>query len=188
MGIGVRMKGAAVFLDRDGVINRALVRDGLPYPPASLEGLEVLPEVPCALGKLRALGFRLIVVTNQPDVARGRCSRQAVERMHAHLMATLALDAIFTCYHDSADDCSCRKPRAGLLLQAARVQPIDLGASYMVGDRWRDIEAGQRAGCSTIFVDHAYREPPPVAFDHRVGSLLEAATIIDARARRRCPA
>ncbi|HET6465829.1 MAG TPA: HAD family hydrolase [Nitrospiria bacterium] len=169
------MNGRAVFLDRDGVINRAQVRNGRPYPPADLSALEILPDVPEALERLRAAGFRLIVVTNQPDVARGTQTRAEVEAINAALKARLPLDEIRVCYHDDKDKCRCRKPEAGLLSEAARDAHLDLGACFMVGDRWRDIEAGRRAGCTTIFIDHGYAERRPLDFDHRVKSLSEAS-------------
>ena len=164
----------AVFLDRDGVINRATVRDGKPYPPGSVDELEVLDGVSDALSKLREAGFRLIVVTNQPDVARGAQTRQAVEAMHARLRSALAVDEIVTCYHDG-DTCDCRKPKPGALLDAARRHDVELERSFMVGDRWRDIEAGQRAGCRCLFVDHGYREQQPAEPFVRVTSLAAAA-------------
>jgi len=169
---------AAVFLDRDGVVNRSPVRNGVPHPPAALQELEILPDVPEALTALREHGYLLVVVTNQPDVARGNAREQDVQDIHARLRSTLKLDAVFTCFHGDADNCDCRKPKPGLLLQAAREFDIDLAASFIVGDRWKDIEAGQRAACKTFFIDYGYREPQPSACDYRVGSLLEAARII----------
>lgn len=168
----------AVFLDRDGVINRALVREGKPHPPASLAEMEVLPGVAQALAALRKAGFLLIVVTNQPDVARGTATREVVEKINADLAARLAIDEFRTCFHDSGDGCDCRKPRPGALLAAAKTHGIDLGQSYMVGDRWRDTEAGRRAGCRTIFVDYGYDEKQPESVDYRVRSLPEATQII----------
>jgi D-glycero-D-manno-heptose 1,7-bisphosphate phosphatase len=172
------MRRPAVFLDRDGVINRALVCNGIPCPPASRQDLTILPRVAEALEALTARGYALVVVTNQPDVARGTSSRSAVELIHATLRSELCLDAILTCFHDSADHCDCRKPKPGLLLRAARDLDIELAASFMVGDRWRDIEAGQRAGCRTFFIDAGYEERQPVSCDFRVGSLGEAADIV----------
>lgn len=168
----------AVFLDRDGVINRALVRDGKPYPPQTIDELEVLPGVPEALAQLREAAYLLIVVTNQPDVARGTQSREAVEAMHEALKAQLALDEISACYHDNKENCACRKPAPGMLLEAAEEYLIDLAKSFMVGDRWRDIEAGERAGCTTIFIDYQYDEALTCPPDHIVGSLTEAAAWI----------
>jgi D-glycero-D-manno-heptose 1,7-bisphosphate phosphatase len=185
MGIGAHLNRAAVFLDRDGVLNRAFVRDGIPHPPPSIAALEILPDVAEALRRLRAHGFPLIVITNQPDVARGTASRAQIEGIHRRLQAELDLDAIFTCFHDGGDGCGCRKPRPGLLLEAARSLGIDLSSSFMIGDRRPDMEAGRCVGCRTFFVDHGYGEPPPVDFDFRVGSLLEASTIILGQAASR---
>lgn len=168
----------AVFLDRDGVINRAWVREGKPYPPANLAEMEVLPGVAEALIALREAGFLLIVVTNQPDVARGATSREVVEEINKSLASRLAIDEFRTCFHDSSDGCECRKPQPGALLAAAKIHDIDLGKSYMVGDRWRDTEAGHRAGCKTIFIDHGYVEKQPESVDYRVRSLMEASQII----------
>jgi D-glycero-D-manno-heptose 1,7-bisphosphate phosphatase len=164
----------AVFLDRDGVLNRAEIRDGKPYAPMSLDALQVLEDVPVALRKLRDAGFRLIVVTNQPDVARGAQTRAMVEAMNARLAAELPVDEVVVCYHDG-DDCDCRKPKPGALLDAARRHGLELEQSFMVGDRWRDIEAGQRAGCRCLFVDRGYREQQPAAPFVRVESLAAAA-------------
>ncbi|HET7697873.1 MAG TPA: HAD family hydrolase [Vicinamibacterales bacterium] len=165
----------AVFLDRDGVINRAIVRDGKPFPPATEADLDVLPGVGDALARLRAAGFRLIVVTNQPDVARGTQRREVVDGMHARLASLLPIDEFRVCDHDDADGCRCRKPAPGMLEAAARAGGLSLGDSFMVGDRWRDVEAGRRAGCRTVFVDRGYDEPRPAHPDAVVRSLAEAA-------------
>jgi D-glycero-D-manno-heptose 1,7-bisphosphate phosphatase len=163
-------------LDRDGVLNRAIVRNGKPYPPPTLNELEVLPGVPEGLQTLKQAGFLLIVVTNQPDVARGSQRREVVEAINTHLLAMLPLDEIRVCYHDDRDTCQCRKPQPGLLLEAAVQYDLDLSASFIVGDRWKDIEAGHRAGCITILIDCGYAEreadPPP---NQRVSSLAQAA-------------
>jgi len=168
----------AVFLDRDGVLNVAPVRDGRPHPPASVADLTILPGVAAALAQLKRAGYMLVVVTNQPDVARGSQTRAAIDAIHARLRAELPIDAIYCCFHDDADDCPCRKPRPGLLLAAARELSLDLGSSYMVGDRWRDAEAGAAAGCRTAFVDHDYDERRPTRFDKQVTSLADAAAWI----------
>lgn len=166
----------AVFLDRDGVLNRSLVKDGKPYPPLSLQELEILPQVTEALTILKNAGFLLICVTNQPDVARGKQKREIVEAIHEKLLNYLCLDEILTCYHDDRDHCQCRKPLPGLLLKAAEQYSIDLSQSFMVGDRWRDIEAGANAGCRTILIDYGYQEKGPLtAANLKVTSLKEAA-------------
>jgi D-glycero-D-manno-heptose 1,7-bisphosphate phosphatase len=166
------MNDPAVFLDRDGVLNKAIVRGGKPYPPSSLQALEILPDVEEALARLKAAGYRLVVVTNQPDVARGDQDRRVVESINAALVARLPLDEVRVCYHDDRDDCSCRKPRPGLLLQAPA---HDLSRSVMIGDRWRDVEAGRRAQVrATVLIDRGYDEACPVAPDVRVASLAQA--------------
>jgi len=165
----------AVFLDRDGVLNRAIVRDGKPYPPASVDTLEVLPGVRGALARLRASGYRLVVITNQPDIARGTQARSVVDAMHGRLAEWLPIDEFRVCPHDDADDCHCRKPKPGLIEDAARAAGIDLSASVVVGDRWRDVEAGRAAGCRTVFIDYHYSERAPGEPDAVVGSLDEAA-------------
>jgi len=168
----------AVFLDRDGVVNRALLREGKPYAPAALSDLRVLPGVREACRKLREAGFALILITNQPDIARGAIEAGEVAEMHARLRRYLQLDDIRVCPHDDSAQCDCRKPKPGLLLDAAKTWNIDLGASYVVGDRWRDVEAGQRAGCRSLFIDYGYRERQPNGPFLRVRSLSEAANWI----------
>jgi D-glycero-D-manno-heptose 1,7-bisphosphate phosphatase len=171
--------GRAVFLDRDGVINEAILRDGRPYPPASVEELRLVPDAARALAQLKAAGFELIVVTNQPDVARGTRSKSAVEAMNAALSATLPIDEFCVCFHDDTEPCNCRKPKPGLLQDAALRRGIDLQRSFMIGDRWRDIDAGAAAGCRTILIDHQYRERGPDHLpDCRVSSLSAAISWI----------
>lgn len=164
-----------MFLDRDGVINRAYTRQGKPYPPASIAELEILPEVAEALGALRKAGFLNIVVTNQPDVATGAQRREVVEAMHALLRERLPIDAIKACFHRESDGCSCRKPKPGMLIDAAREHDIDLARSYLVGDRWRDVSAGAAAGCYTFFIDYGYDEALREKPDRIVASLREAS-------------
>ncbi|HUL90796.1 MAG TPA: HAD family hydrolase [Burkholderiales bacterium] len=168
----------AVFLDRDGVINQSVVRDGKPYPPDSPAEMRIIAGVQESLASLRDAGFLNIVVTNQPDVATGRQNVATVEAMHRRLREELALDDIKVCYHRDADGCDCRKPKPGMLLQAARELGIDLARSFMVGDRWRDVAAGQAAGCTSFFVDYGYREKRPDPPYITVKSLAEAGSSI----------
>ena len=172
------MQRRAVFLDRDGVLNRAVVRKGRPYPPASVDEVEILPGVVEALRGLKEAGFVLIVVSNQPDVARGKTPQATVDAINAYLAERLPIDRFITCYHDSGDGCDCRKPRPGMLQEGGREFGVDLVASFMVGDRWRDVEAGASAGCRTFFIDYGYDEKLPLSSDYRVFSLKEAALII----------
>jgi D-glycero-D-manno-heptose 1,7-bisphosphate phosphatase len=136
----------------------------------------VLPGVREALERLKSAGFALVVVSNQPDVARGQLPRETVDEINARLMALLPLDEIRVCCHDDVDRCDCRKPKPGLLLDPPS---YNVAASFMVGDRWRDIEAGRRAGCrATILIDYGYDEPAPRDADYNVSSLAEAVDCI----------
>lgn len=174
---GCRMN-RAVFLDRDGVINQVLVKNGAPHPPASLEVLEFLPGVGEAIEALRGAGFRIIVVTNQPDVATGTQQREMVEAINSRIERTFHVDDIKVCYHVDSDGCSCRKPKPGMLLDAAARWSLDLGQSFMVGDRWRDVEAGKAAGCRTILLKNEYADLRLEKPDAIAVSLLEASALI----------
>jgi D-glycero-D-manno-heptose 1,7-bisphosphate phosphatase len=170
----------AVFLDRDGVINRALERGGFPYAPTSLGEFEIYPEVPAACARLKAAGFLLVVATNQPDVGRGTMKQEIVESIHAEMRRQLPLDRVEVCYHPGYSDseCDCRKPKPGMLLHAASALGIDLAQSWMVGDRWRDIDCGFAAGCKTVFIDRGYAEELRQKPDFWAGNLAEAADTI----------
>jgi len=170
----------AVFLDRDGVINRALERDSQPHSPASLSEFEILPEVPEACRRLKQAGFLLVVATNQPDVGRGALKREIVEMIHAEMCRLLPIDRVEICYHPGkgASNCDCRKPKPGMLLRAARELDIDLAQSWMVGDRWRDVDCGDAAGCRTILIDRGYAETLRQKPHFSAGNLAEAADII----------
>ncbi len=146
------MPRRAVFVDRDGVINKAIIRDGRSLPPYSLSELEILPGVPEAVDRLRAAGFLVIVATNQPDVATGILRREVVDDLNDYIRRHVVLDDVRVCVHRDEDACACRKPKPGMLLDAARQFDVDLVRSFMVGDRWRDIDAGNAAGCRTILV------------------------------------
>jgi D-glycero-D-manno-heptose 1,7-bisphosphate phosphatase len=146
----------AAFLDRDGVLNRAIVRGGRPYAPQTLEDFEILPEAPRAVARLKAAGYVVIVATNQKDVGAGLMTRKTLDAMHARLAQFISIDDIRVC--TCIDECACYKPNPGMLLEAARDWDIDLSASVMIGDRWRDVGAGKNAGCRTIFIDRGYSE------------------------------
>jgi len=160
------------------VLNKVQVRAGKPYPPISMEELEILPGVEKAINILKENCFLLVVVTNQPDVARGSLERETVENINEFLKVKLNIDEFRTCYHDSIDGCNCRKPLPGAILDAAQSLGIDLSLSFMVGDRWRDVEAGQAAGVKTVFIDYGYHEKKPLRFDFKASSLLEALPFI----------
>jgi D-glycero-D-manno-heptose 1,7-bisphosphate phosphatase len=169
----------AVFFDRDGVLNQAVVKDGKPYPPLDAQSLVLTAGAAGLMMELKELGFFLICVTNQPDVARGVRSLSEVEAMNEKVRFSLMLDDLFCCPHDDSDSCQCRKPKPGLLLQAAEKWALDLPNGWMVGDRAGDVKAGQAAGCQTIFLDMDYLEPKPAPpANHTCRSLSEAVHII----------
>ena len=177
----------AVFLDRDGILNEPVVRGGRPFPPERSSDVMICDGAEAALLALRAEGYMLICVTNQPDISRGTALTADLKAINERLMAMLPLDDIIVCPHDDADRCDCRKPKPGLLLEGARRHGVDLTASYLVGDRWRDIEAGVAAHCRTVLVDRDYAERASAVPPHaRVTGVAEAATwiIADHHARR----
>jgi D-glycero-D-manno-heptose 1,7-bisphosphate phosphatase len=170
----------AVFLDRDGVLNYAPVEAGRPRPPREAGEVRLLPDAQGACRALKAAGAVLVVVTNQPDAARGATTVESLRAVNALVVRELPVDDVRTCLHDDVDDCDCRKPRPGLLVQAAQEWGLDLAGSVMVGDRWRDIGAGQQAGCRTVFIDRGYQERRPAAPDLVVTTLGDAVPwIID---------
>jgi D-glycero-D-manno-heptose 1,7-bisphosphate phosphatase len=175
----------AVFLDRDGTLNRQIIRDGKPYPPNTLAEFELFPGVPEACASLAAAGFILVVATNQPDVGRATQSAAVVESMHARLLTLVpSLTRIEVCYapgtahspHLPADPR--RKPAPGMLTDAALLLDLDLSRSWMIGDRWRDIDCGKRAGVRTVFIDFGYDEILQAPPDFTVRSFPAAAAII----------
>jgi D-glycero-D-manno-heptose 1,7-bisphosphate phosphatase len=172
------MAEKAVFLDRDGVLVVPEFRDGRSFAPTRLEDYRFYADAPLALSRLKAASYKLVVVTNQPDVGHGVLSRAAADEMHERLRKAMPVDAIKACFHAQSANCDCRKPKPGMLMQAATELGLDLGKSYMVGDRASDIEAGEAAGCRTVFIDLDYRERRPAAPTFIVRSIAEAADCI----------
>ena len=178
----IRPGARAVFLDRDGVLNQALISDGKPGAPRTVDEFVIPPDRAACLEELKRRGFALIVVTNQPDVARGRQSIAVIEEMHRRLQAALPVDDVLVCFHDEADNCQCRKPRPGLLIEAQRKYDLDLSRSFLIGDRWKDVDAGHAAGCRTVFIDYNYNERGPSTEPSvRVSSLRGAVEWISSR-------
>lgn len=172
-------KNRAVFFDRDGVLNSAIIKNGKPSPPLTIEEVNIIEDGDNLLLKLVDAGFILIGITNQPDVARGTQTRENVESINQYLMSKLPLKEIKVCYHDDKDNCNCRKPKPGMIIQAAEEYNIDLSSSFLVGDRWRDVEAGLNAGLKTIWINNGYNEKTPVLKNVReVFSLKEAINFI----------
>jgi D-glycero-D-manno-heptose 1,7-bisphosphate phosphatase len=172
------MADKAVFLDRDGVLVIPEFREGRSYAPTRLEGYRFYADAPQALSRLKSAGYKLVVVTNQPDVGKGLIPQVVADKMHERLRDAMPVDMIKACFHTQAADCDCRKPKPGMLLDAARELGIDLGGSFMVGDRASDVEAGEAAGCRTVFIDLDYRERRPATPTFTVRSIAEAADCI----------
>ena len=168
----------AVFLDRDGVLNRVKIVNGIPTPPSSILEVEILDGVFEAIELLKKNDFVIVVVTNQPDVARNKTTQSEVNSINSHVGRLVKLEHFYTCFHDEIDNCNCRKPLPGLIQQAERELDLDLKCSYLVGDRWRDISAGQSVGCKTLFIDYSYEEKQPSQPFTRVLSLIEAVRLI----------
>ena len=172
----------AVFLDRDGVINLVAVRNGTPHPPSHVEEFELYEDVPDGCARLKAANFLLVVITNQPDVGRGTQSREAVEAMNLKMQSALPLlDRIEICYHAGeryGEPCRCRKPRPGLILRAATELNIDPKRSYVIGDRWRDVDCAHAAGCRAILIQRGYKETLREAPDFTVANFNEAVSAV----------
>jgi D-glycero-D-manno-heptose 1,7-bisphosphate phosphatase len=168
----------AVFLDRDGVIVVPEFRNGRSFAPKRLEDFRLYPDAGASLQKLKEAGFLLAVVTNQPDVGNGLIDRSEVDAMHEIITRELPVDVIKACFHRQVDDCDCRKPKPGMILDAARELGVKLEKSFMVGDRKSDVEAGRAAGCATVFIDLGYALPAPDFPDYVAHSIAEAADLI----------
>ncbi len=167
-----------VLLDRDGVLNRVVVREGRGVSPRSFAEFDLLPGVAGAVASLRAAGLPVLVVTNQPDIARGRLTPAELDRMHQHLRDRVPVDHIYSCIHDDADRCACRKPQPGLLLRAAAEFHLDLERTWMVGDSWKDVEAARAVGCRMIFVAGLHADAGTSKPERVAVSLPDAAEII----------
>uniref|UniRef100_E6Q5T8 D,D-heptose 1,7-bisphosphate phosphatase n=1 Tax=mine drainage metagenome TaxID=410659 RepID=E6Q5T8_9ZZZZ len=158
--MGIDSLKRAVFFDRDGVLNAAVIRNGTPHPPASAEEVQIDPSAADGIARLHSLGFLAVVITNQPDVARGVQRRETVDEINALVQQRSNADALFTCFHDNDDHCDCRKPKPGLIFQAAAELGLDVRRSYLIGDRYGDVQAGLSAGCTTVLIDRGYAETP----------------------------
>jgi D-glycero-D-manno-heptose 1,7-bisphosphate phosphatase len=172
------VKRKAVFLDRDGVINRSIIKNGKGYAPRSLAEFELLPGVEEATAALKKADFLLFVVTNQPDIGNGLISPDIVDQMHQLLIKKLPLTKIYMCPHRQDENCACRKPKPGMLLMAKDEFDIDMKNSFMVCDRVSDVQAGISAGCTPFFIDHNYIETPDLGDIVRAKSLLQVIKYI----------
>ena len=171
----------AVFLDRDGTLNASVIRQGKPYPPDTVEEFILFDGVADECARLSAAGYVLVVVTNQPDVGRGTQSRDLVEAMHAKLLSLVPTIALVeVCYAPGGETPPSpnRKPGPGMVLNAARKLNLDLARSWLIGDRWRDIDCGKNAGVRSVFIDWGYDEKLRAPPDHIVKTFAEAVGII----------
>lgn len=174
------MSRRAVFLDRDGVLVETLVREGRAFAALTLDEFRLCPDAGPQVARILAAGFLPIVFTNQPEMARGTLSATTLGRMHERLRAAVGVADIFVCPHDDGADCACRKPRPGMLHAAAARWGIDLLGSFVVGDRWRDIDAGRAVGCYSVLLERPYSDC--AVADARVSTLIEAVDAVLARA------
>ncbi|MBN2570186.1 MAG: HAD-IIIA family hydrolase [Deltaproteobacteria bacterium] len=171
-----KVKNRAVFLDRDGVINHVVIRDGKAFAPRSREEFIIVEDTAGVIKDLKDRGFLVIVVTNQPEIARGSLAQDDLDWMTKKIMRETAVDEVIVCPHDDGDGCDCRKPLPGMILAGARKWEIDLENSYMIGDGWKDMKAGNSAGCKCILIDAVYNQD--VVCDVRVDKLYEAVELI----------
>tara|TARA_B100001250_G_C19474946_1_gene646163 strand:+ start:174 stop:692 length:519 start_codon:yes stop_codon:yes gene_type:complete len=168
----------AIFLDRDGVLNNVNINNGKPFSPSSFKDFKLLPNVKSTIKKFKLLNYLCIVITNQPDISRGKISKNEVIKMNNFLKKQIEIDDLFVCYHDDDDKCECRKPKPGLLFFAKKKWGIDFEKSYLIGDREKDIFAGNLAGCKTIFIDNDYGEKKPSSQNFTITSLEQSLKII----------
>lgn len=166
----------AVFLDRDGVINKAIIKDGKVYSPRYFSEFEFVENVTKQIKKLKDAGYLVVVVTNQPDIVRGSMDISELKKMTKSIRECLAIDEILVCMHDDIDNCTCRKPKPGMLFDAAKRHNIDLNRSFLIGDGWKDMEAAINAGCKGILIDNCYNNP--IDCSRRVKDLAGAVDII----------
>jgi len=177
MGVGSKIKTKAIFLDRDGVLNKAIVRNRKPYPPSTIDELEILEGVYEGVELLKHSGYRLIVITNQPDVSRGITTIEKVNEINNSIIQLLNVDEIMCCFHDDNENCECRKPKPGMILEAVKKWNIDLSVSYLIGDRWRDIQTAKNIGLTSILIKYDYDEKK-INADFECNNLEEAANYI----------
>jgi D-glycero-D-manno-heptose 1,7-bisphosphate phosphatase len=178
--MGINPLNRAVFLDRDGVIKQAQVRNGHPFSPADMTEFFWVEPIKEVTLELKSLGYFLFCVTNQPDVGRGLQSREIVESFHATILAELPIEKVFACYHNDRDKCSCRKPRPGMIVEAQKEYDLNLAASWLIGDRWKDIDAGAAAGCNTVFLEYGYDEKLKTEPDYTISQLAQLVPLIRA--------
>ena len=168
----------AIFLDRDGVINKSIIANGKPYAPLLFEDFVFYEDTKKAIVVIQSLDYKTIIVTNQPEINKGNLNHEELKRMNDRIYNELKIDDIFVCEHTSEEDCDCRKPKPGMILNASKKHNIDLSQSFLIGDRYKDIESAHAAGCNSIFIDRKYSEKFPNKQIKSVSSFYEAAIFI----------
>ena len=168
----------AIFLDRDGVLSKTSLVNGKSFAPRNLRDFKLYSDSTQSVKKLKSIGFMVFVVTNQPDVGKKLISRSTLEQMHNKLKKKTHVDGIYVCVHRQDENCYCRKPNPGMILDAAKKHHIDWKKSFVVGDRASDIEAGQKANCRTIFLKKKYYENAPTKQEATFLNLREATNYI----------
>src|SRR2546425_1474666 len=146
----------AVFIERDGILNEVGVGPKNPIVPLTLEEFRIKKEAEPSLKKLKKAGFVLIVTSNQPGLSRGYQSRRELDRMHDLVKRCFPIDDLMICPHDESDHCPCRKPRPGLLIEAAFKWHLNLDHSFVISDKWQDAEAARTAGCTSLLLKSPY--------------------------------
>lgn len=142
----------AVFVERDGILNEVQAGPKHPIIPLTLEEFKINPKAKAPLRTLKDAGFVIIVTTNQPGLTRGYQSRRELDLMHDLIRRSFPIDDLFLCGHDEADHCPCRKPRPGLMIEAAFKWHLNLDHSFVISDKWQDAEAARTAGCTSLLL------------------------------------
>jgi D-glycero-D-manno-heptose 1,7-bisphosphate phosphatase len=170
----------AVFIDRDGIINKAIVVNRKPFSPVDIYEFKILPKAKKALKTFKKLNLMNIIITNQPDIKTGKQLSKDLDKIHNWMMINLDIDEILVCKHDDNDNCNCRKPKTGMIEQAVEKYQINISQSYLIGDRWKDIQCGQKAGCKeNFFVNYNYNETRPKMPYIVVKSLYECSQYLN---------
>jgi D-glycero-D-manno-heptose 1,7-bisphosphate phosphatase len=171
-------KNKAIFFDRDGVLNKTLLKNGKPYAPRNIKDFKIISDAYSILSYLKSLNYLMFVVTNQPDVGNGYMDKIIVEEMHEMILDQLPIQEIFTCYHSQKDNCSCRKPKTGMLEKAHKKFNLNIKDCFIVGDRFSDIEAGQKFKFQTVMIGTGYGEKPLAKPDFNIDKLEDLRSII----------
>ena len=154
-------KNKAFFFDRDGILNKSIIKNHKPYSPRFPKELILNRELLSFIKKLKNKGFLIFVVSNQPDIKKGKLSKYSLKIINSIIKKYFLIDEIYICSHEKNDNCKCRKPKPGMLIEASKKWNVDLKKSFLIGDRWKDITAGTIMNCTTIFIDYNYRESKP---------------------------